>query len=416
MFAERKGVKRVDFTLPQAVCYILRKLNDAGYEAYTVGGCVRDLLRGVMPQDWDITTSALPEQTKACFAGHRIIETGMQHGTVALLIDKEIYEVTTYRIDGDYLDSRHPTRVEFVQNIELDLARRDFTVNAMGYHPQLGLVDPFSGQEDLAAGIIRCVGDATARFEEDALRIMRAIRFASVLRFSIHPDTAAAIHAGKHNLNRIAKERIRVELLKLLCGEHVKGVLCSYRDVFETVIPTLAECDVAWEKIAAAVALAEQDEVLRLSILLAQSKAHAKDELTRLRFDRKTVDTVSKLVEHLDDGICTDEIAIKKQLAKLGAEDFLRLMQIKKAMMQANGQDHTHTEQVMLTAKRLVLENACLSVGALAVTGSDLLSIGIEQGREIGNTLNMLLTAVMEEQVENEKSALLAFVMSKSRS
>ncbi len=395
----------MEFKLPQTVDFLLKTLNDAGYEAYAVGGCVRDLLRGEIPNDWDITTSALPEQTKACFSGYRIIETGMQHGTIAILLEGDIYEITTYRMDGAYIDSRHPQSVEFVGDIVPDLSRRDFTVNAMAYHPQLGLCDPFLGQSDLNAKILRCVGDPTARFEEDALRIMRAIRFASVLGYTIEAHTAAAIHAQKDNLNRIARERIRVELCKLLCGGNVKAVLCDYFDVITTVIPQLMPSASDKEALASTIAAAESDETVRLALLLESTDA--KTVLTRLRFDRKTVDTVSKLISHLQDPLPAEPIAAKKLLAMLGEQDYFRLLAIQTARGVKVKEEQIEKLQELATV--WIAQGTCLSIAQLAVTGADLKAIGIPQGKRIGESLNALLDAVITEQVENEKCCLLAY-------
>ncbi len=399
----------MEFSLPKAVLFIIETLNAAGYEAYAVGGCVRDMLRGTTPQDWDITTSARPEQTKACFADLRVIETGMQHGTVALLIGDAIYEVTTYRIDGDYTDSRHPQNVEFVSNVRLDLARRDFTVNAMGYHPTFGLCDPFSGQADLKDNILRCVGAPSERLEEDALRIMRALRFASVLSFSIHPDTAVSIHALKENLNRIAKERIRVELCKLLAGDKAGEVLREYADVICTVIPELSAYQAAWGDTVDAIMASDAEEIIRLTLLLCAVEQQAKTVLTRLRFDKKTVDTVCKLVQLMALELPETEVAIKKMVSKYGMEDLTAWLGCKKAVAFAKKEmDCIHRiDEILAYAQTLYDEQACLSIAQLSVTGADLKEIGIPQGKQIGETLNRLLDAVLEQKVENQKQALL---------
>ena len=210
--------KKEALMLPDAVVKTLRRLRDAGYEAYIVGGCVRDFLRGVAPKDFDMTTSALPEEVHAVFAGERIIDTGIKHGTVTLLADGMPLEITTYRLDGDYLDARHPTSVSFTSSLREDVARRDFTMNAIAYHPDEGFRDYFGGRADIEAGIIRAVGEPCRRFEEDALRILRALRFSSVLDFEIEEETARAARRTAHLLSRIAGERIREELFKLLDG------------------------------------------------------------------------------------------------------------------------------------------------------------------------------------------------------
>lgn len=446
----------VQFHFPQAVGYIIDTLNDAGFEAYVVGGCVRDALRGNEPHDWDIATSALPEQTKACFSGERVIETGIRHGTVGILLEDEIYEVTTYRIDGEYKDNRHPQEVEFVDRIELDLARRDFTVNAMAYHPKKELVDPFSGESDLKNGILRCVGVPQERFSEDALRIMRAIRFASVLGFSIEEHTADAIHALKESLNHIAMERIRTELVKLLCGKNVREVLTEYADVIFTVIPELKALkgyyqntpyhnkDI-WEHTVLATANIEAEPLLRLTMLLhdaakpfcytetyeypyvdsdemltighfkghpAKSAVIAQEVLKRLRCDRKTIDMVSKLIYWHDERPAAERVTVKKLMSKIGAEDFLLLQKVRKADTKAQRPafcDKTVKQigQVEALAQKLILENTCLTAAQLELTGADLIAAGIPQGKRIGEILNKLLDAVVAEELPNDRAALL---------
>ena len=217
--------------LPESAAYVLEKLENAGFEAYVVGGCVRDALLGLEPKDYDVCTNALPEQTETAFAGERVIETGLIHGTVTVLIGGEPFEVTTYRVDGDYADHRHPDGVQFVRDLESDLQRRDFTVNAMAYSPRRGLRDPFGGQEDLKRRCIRCVGEAEKRFEEDALRILRALRFAAVYGFEIEKRTADAARARKDELQYVARERVTAELGKLLCGQAAEEIAFAFSDV-----------------------------------------------------------------------------------------------------------------------------------------------------------------------------------------
>ena len=226
-------------TIPAGADFILRRLMENGFDAYVVGGCVRDSLLGLFPHDWDICTSARPEQMQAVFADCRVIETGLKHGTLTVLRDRIPYEVTTFRVDGGYTDHRHPDNVSFVSNVVDDLARRDFTVNAMAWNPQTGLVDAFHGQEDLRAGIIRAVGDPKTRFTEDALRILRALRFASVYGFRIDDATSQAAHDLRHTLTDVAAERIRVELAKLLCGQGAADILRAYPDVLFVLLPQL---------------------------------------------------------------------------------------------------------------------------------------------------------------------------------
>lgn len=446
----------MQIAIPKAVNFIIETLNHAGYEAFAVGGCVRDALRGVTPHDWDITTSALPQQTKDCFADQRIIEVGIQHGTVALLIDDELYEITTYRIDGDYHDGRHPDQVEFVNSLYLDLARRDFTVNAMAYHPSIGLVDPFGGEADLQAQILCCVGDPTARLTEDALRIMRALRFASTIGFTVESKTAEAIHALKKQLNRIAMERIMTELSKLLCGNFVRSVLTEYADVIFTIIPELAptsgcvqntpyhDKDV-WSHTVEAVAQIKSDPLLRLTMLLhdvakplcyfetiefpyidsddaitighfkghpAKGAVITQQILKRLRCDSKSIKTITTLIHWHDKRPAAEPAPIKKIMSEIGPGNFLLLQQVRKADTMAQRvyyQSATihQIEQVEALAKKFISEHACISIGELAVTGSDLTAAGIKQGKIIGLILSNLLNAVIEDKLPNQKEQLL---------
>ena len=269
-------------TIPAGADFILRRLMENGFDAYVVGGCVRDSLLGLFPHDWDICTSARPEQMQAVFADCRVIETGLKHGTLTVLHDRIPYEVTTFRVDGGYTDHRHPDSVSFVSNVVDDLARRDFTVNAMAWNPQTGLVDAFHGQEDLRAGIIRAVGDPKTRFTEDALRILRALRFASVYGFRIDDATSQAAHDLRHTLTDVAAERIRVELAKLLCGQGAADILRAYPDVLFVLLPQLRAMhgfdqhnphhryDV-WEHTLRALPHIPPTETLRLAILLHDS-------------------------------------------------------------------------------------------------------------------------------------------------
>ena len=268
--------------LPQGARYVMARLEESGYQAYAVGGCVRDSLLGRAPKDWDICTDALPEDMQRIFRCDHLIETGLKHGTLTVMKGGEPYEVTTFRVDGEYTDHRHPDGVHFVTEVREDLARRDFTVNAMAWNPKTGVVDAFGGREDLARGVIRCVGDAETRFGEDALRIMRALRFASVYGFAIEEETARAIHRLKDTLQDVAAERIRVELAKLLCGQGAGQILREYSDVLFAILPQLAAMhgfdqhtpyhayDV-WEHTVRAVESVPANEVLRLTMLLHDS-------------------------------------------------------------------------------------------------------------------------------------------------
>lgn len=435
----------LDITLPTPVARALSVLEACGYEGYTVGGCVRDSLLGRAPNDWDITTNATPEEMKVCFKNFRVIETGIRHGTLTVIVDGMQLEITTYRNDGEYLDNRHPVQVTFSKNIEDDLSRRDFTVNAMAYHPQKGFVDLFGGREDLQNRIIRAVGDAKTRFEEDGLRILRAIRFASVLDFDIAEDTAKAVHACKNLLSGIAAERIREELCKLICGPGAVRILREYIDVISVFLPELARCvgfeqntkyhcyDV-FEHTLQALALCEDyDLVTRLGILLhdigkplcytedeqgGHFKGHApvgveitKEVLSRLRFDNETIRRMELLVEWHDIPLSAEKKRVKRLLQKLSDADILRLLEIKRCDRLAHAPDFREMPPdlalIPSVMEEIRAEDACLSLRTLAIGGDDLMALGVPKGKQIGELLHTLLDDVIEERLPNEKEALL---------
>ena len=435
----------LDITLPMPVARALSLLEARGYEAFTVGGCVRDSLLGRVPNDWDITTNATPEQMKTCFEDFRVIETGIQHGTLTVIIDGTQLEITTYRNDGEYLDNRHPAQVTFSKHIEDDLSRRDFTVNAMAYHPQKGLIDLFDGRVDLKAHVIRCVGDAKTRFEEDGLRILRAIRFASVLDFAIEEKTAKAVHDCKNLLSGIAAERIREEFCKLICGRGAVRILRDYIDVISVFLPELGACvgfeqntkyhcfDV-FEHTLQALALCENgDLITRLGILLhdigkplcytedeqgGHFKGHApvgveitKNALSRLRFDNETIRRMELLVEWHDIPLSAEKKRVKRLMQKLSNTDILRLLEIKRCDRLAHAKDFQELPPDLALIPSVIeeirAEDACLSLKTLAIDGADLMAIGIPEGKKIGTMLHTLLDDVIEERLPNEKNALL---------
>lgn len=437
----------LDITLPMPVSRALSVLEVCGYEAYIVGGCVRDSLLGRTPNDWDITTNATPDEMKACFADFRVIETGIRHGTLTVIMDGIQLEITTYRNDGEYLDNRHPVQVTFSKKVEDDLARRDFTVNAMAYHPQKGLVDLFGGREDLQAGVIRCVGDAKTRFEEDGLRILRAIRFASVLNFEIAEDTANAIHTCRGLLSGIAAERVREEFCKLICGSGAVRILREYIDVIAVFLPELERCvgfeqntkyhcyDV-FEHTLQAVALCDSDDLItRLGVLLhdigkpscytedeqgGHFKGHApvgveitREILSRLRFDNETVRRMELLVEWHDIPLSAEKKRVKRLMQKISDADILRLLEIKRCDRLAHAPDYRELppelELIPAVMDEIRAEDACLSLRTLAVGGDDLMALGIPKGKAVGQMLQILLDEVIEERLPNEKDALIGF-------
>lgn len=435
----------LDIILPTSVARALSVLEACGYEAYIVGGCVRDSLLGRTPNDWDVTTNATPQEMKACFRDFRVIETGIRHGTLTVIIDGMQLEITTYRNDGEYLDNRHPVQVTFSQKIEDDLSRRDFTVNAMAYHPQKGLVDLYGGREDLKNRTIRAVGDAKTRFEEDGLRILRAIRFASVLDFYISEDTAGAVHECKDLLSGIAAERIREEFCKLICGKGAVRILRDYIDVISVFLPELDRCvgfaqntkyhcyDV-FEHTLQALALCESDDLItRLGILLhdigkplcytedeqgGHFKGHApvgveitRSIMLRLRFDNETIRRMELLVEWHDIPLSAEKKRVKRLLQKLSDADILRLLEIKRCDRLAHAPDFrelpSELAEIPLVIDEIRAEDACLSLRTLAIDGADLMALGLPEGKRIGEMLHALLDEVIEERLPNEKSALL---------
>ncbi len=434
-----------DIILPIPALRALSVLEACGYEGYTVGGCVRDSLLGRAPNDWDITTNATPDEMKACFKNFRVIETGIRHGTLTVIVDGMQLEITTYRNDGEYLDNRHPVQVTFSEHIEDDLSRRDFTVNAMAYHPTKGLVDLFGGREDLKARVMRCVGDAKTRFCEDGLRILRAIRFASVLDFDIEENTAKAVHECRNLLSGIATERVREEFCKLICGRGAVRILREYIDVIAVFLPELSRCvgfeqntkyhcyDVFEHTLQALALCKDTDLVTRLGILLhdigkplcytedeqgGHFKGHApagveitKEVLARLRFDNETVRRMELLVEWHDIPLSAEKKRVKRLMQRMSDADILRLLEIKRCDRLAHAKDYREIPPELALIPSVIdeirAEDACLSLRTLAVGGDDLMELGIPKGKQIGEMLHVLLEEVIEERLPNEKNALL---------
>ena len=437
-------MRQFSIALPPQVEQVLRRLEERGYEAYAVGGCVRDAILGRAPNDWDVTTSALPEQTAACFADCRVVETGIKHGTLTVILEGMPLEITTFRSDGEYLDHRHPLSVTFATRVEEDLSRRDFTVNAMAYHPERGLVDLFGGREDLAAGRIACVGEPERRFDEDGLRILRALRFASVLGFSLEPSTAQAIHKMHGLLRHIAPERIREELGKLICGKGAAEILGEYADVVAGILPELGACvgfdqrtkyhcyDV-YEHTLHALAWAAGDLITRWAILLhdvgkplcftedergghfyghAEKSAHlAREVMGRLRFDNVTAAAVVRLVELHQRQLSSDEPSVKRLMQKLSDEDLLRLLEVQRcdrlACASPYNQPDPVLEEIPHVLKQIRERGECISLKTLQVNGQDLISLGVPAGKTLGELLSFLLDLVVDGKLPNERDALL---------
>ena len=439
-------MNQLNITPPASVQTALNMLCGAGYEAFIVGGCVRDALRGAEPHDWDCTTNAKPDEICACFRDFHVIETGLQHGTVTVVIEHFPIEITTYRIDGVYADHRRPDSVTFTDSLTDDLARRDFTVNAMAYHPERGLIDPYGGADDLQAKIIRCVGSPHDRFDEDGLRILRAMCFASVLDFTIEKDTADAVHTQKTLLHHISAERIDTELTKLLCGIGAERVLTDFADVLFTVLPELEpmhgfdqqnphhDYDV-YAHTLKAVAACPPEPILRWAALLhdsgkphtftkdergghfyghaAVSKEIARRALNAMKCDRKRHDRVILLVEKHDMVMNGTAKQLKRIVRQIGDEAAEQLLLLHKADVTAQAACHRaerieESDRLLQMLAELRAENACMSLKQLAVTGGDLLAAGIPQGKTIGETLNRLLESVIDGDLPNEHDALLS--------
>jgi len=429
-------------TLPKKVVYIIGLLEDAGYEAYAVGGAVRDSIMGITANDWDITTSALPDEVKAVFADFDVIETGIKHGTVTVLIDGEPFEITTYRVESQYSDHRHPDFVDFSRNLKDDLRRRDFTMNAIAFSPS-GFIDPFGGQEDIKNRVIRCVGNADERFDEDALRILRAARFSSVLGFKIDGSTRTAMSKSKAFLRGISAERVFTELKKLLCGQNVFAVLDGCRDVVFEVIPELCACDGfdqrtphhvhdVYGHIIRSVEAVRCDVTLRLAMLLHDvakpecfflgddKKGHfyghhklsaeaARTILRRLKCDNDTLDDVVFLIENHMTELRPEKKLVKRRLGRMGERRLRMLVEVQKAdtIGCGTGENMDKLFEYEKLIDEVVEEGLCFSLKSLALNGRDIIDEGIARGAQIGKVLDYLLECVIEEKVENSREKLI---------
>lgn len=435
--------------LPNQVDRALELLEKAGFEAYIVGGCVRDNIMGKIPSDYDITTSALPEEVEKTFSAYRTLETGMKHGTVTVIIDKMPIEITTYRREGKYLDNRHPSHVEFTRSLKEDMARRDFTMNAIAFNHRTGLVDCFGGERDIESRIIRCVGNPDERFKEDALRIMRALRFSSVMGFEIESQTLEAAMNNRELLKNISAERLREELVKLICGSDVRRCLMQSAEILGAVIPELLEMrgfdqknkhhiyDVL-EHTAVAVENIPAEPELRLAALFhdvgkprcfsvdREGTGHfynqadigaelTKDIMSRLKFDNATKETVTELVRLHGVQIENTPKAVKRALNRLSPEMFFNLMKLKRADNLAQNPEYRHRqayyEELEETAKRIIENEECFSLRDLAIDGNDLIALGFVPGKEMGTILDRLLEAVIMKEVPNEKDILEKFAL-----
>jgi tRNA nucleotidyltransferase (CCA-adding enzyme) len=388
----------VNINIPEYVKEVLKRLHDGGYEAYVVGGCVRDSILGLMPDDWDVCTEAEPDEMKDCFIGLRSVDTGIQHGTVTAVSEGRPVEVTTYRIDGAYSDGRHPDAVTFTRSLREDLARRDFTINAMAYDPGKGLIDPFGGSEDLKRGLIRCVGDPNTRFSEDALRILRALRFSSKLGFRIEPETGRAVREMAETVKLVARERVGAEFVKLVLGKGASGVMVGFREALN----------------ASGIALMAEDESLRSVDALPRSlpvrlavifQDAAGQALKDLRLDRHTIASCLRIQEALCEDVPKDRVQLKLQMMQFGEDAERAMLEIRRVC--ARGDRALQEAERALDMLQAVLDRKEVwNLKQLQVSGKDLLQAGIPQGKLIGSALHHLLVLVIEGKLENKEEKL----------
>lgn len=431
--------------MPKNVDIAINLLQSAGFEAYAVGGCVRDSLLGKTPNDWDITTSAKPEDMKSVFADFHCIDTGIKHGTVTVVIDGEPLEITTFRLDGEYEDNRHPKSVTFTSNLRADLGRRDFTVNAMAYSKKTGTVDLFGGQNDLKNKIIRCVGDPDRRFNEDALRILRALRFASALDFEIEEKTAQSLLKNRALLGNISEERIAKELLKLICGKGAKRILTDFAPVLFEILPELQpmyknshdnphHCYDIYEHTLIAVESIDPEPTLRFAMLLhdcgkpavkkfdengvAHFYGHQRISaeisaqiLARLKVSNKFRDEILFLVSNHDRWeLYENTEKMPRYLSKFGLDGVLKLLKVMRADVLAQSPEYRYRLDQIADAeeiaKNLAAQKPCLSLRELQINGRTLMDIGIPQGRKLGAVLAQLLDEVIDGVTKNTQEAL----------
>ena len=440
----------MEYALDPGALALLGDLERAGYRAYLVGGCVRDLLRGERPHDWDICTSARPEEVLALFSGETVVPTGLRHGTVTVRLEHRPYEVTTFRVDGTYSDGRRPDAVRFTADLKEDLARRDFTINAMAYHPDRGLVDLFHGMDDIRNKVIRCVGSPLERFQEDALRILRAVRFSAQLGFAVEKETEDGIRALAPNLKCVSAERIQTELVKLLVSSHPDylrtayetGVTRQFLPEFDVCMGTEQNtphhCWTVGEHILHSLAGVRADKVLRLTMLLhdigkpavkttdekgrdhfkthgAQSEKMAKIILRRLKFDNDTTEKVCRLIRWHDARPLPEMKQVRRAVNRIGEDIFPLYLEVQRADMLAQSgykraEKEARLDGVTLCYRKILEENQCISLKELAVKGKDLIEAGYRPGPEIGEKLNFLLEHVLECPEDNRKEILLSLL------
>ena len=434
--------------IPNYILNIIGLLEEAGFSAYLVGGCVRDFFLGKACQDFDMTTNASPEQIKNVFKDYKTLDTGIKHGTVGVVCGEGLVEITTFRSDGSYLDNRHPDKVSFSKSIEDDLLRRDFTINAIAYNCKTGFIDLYDGKNDIKNKIIRCVGEPRKRFEEDSLRILRALRFASTLGFEIEKETSLAIKEKKHLLSNLSAERILKELYGILNGDYVKDILIEYKEIFFEIIPELKPLDKleqnspyhiydVYEHTAVAVENAPKDNSLRLAMLLhdigkqncytedENGKGHfyshgkisaelSKNILDRLRLPNKDKALILKLIYHHSDALTTDKKNIKAFLRIFGNEDFKKFLYVRYADCMAKSPETTKSNleyliKISRVYEEIISNNECYNINMLQINGKDIESLGY-YGKEIGNCLELTLEAIIDGKIKNNKDSILNYI------
>lgn len=433
-------------SLSDNTLFILKRLKENGFDAFVVGGCVRDILMGKIPDDEDITTNATPQQTKAVFSDYAVIETGIKHGTVSVIIDRTPYEITTFRTESTYTDGRHPDSVAFTLKIEDDLSRRDFTINSIAYDPDIGFVDPFGGKEDIERGILRCVGNPKERFTEDSLRILRGLRFSSVLGFKIEDETSKAMAECTPLLKNVSCERVFTEIKKMLCGKDIRRILTEHIDTLSFVLPEIKDIknfeqhnfhhiyDVLTHT-AVAVESIPPKVHLRFAALLhdcgkpdtfsldssgtghfyahaSVSTAKARNALNRLKCDNATKDKVLTLIKLHDTPIEPSQKIIKRRLASMGEDLFFDLIALQRADNLAQSPEFRYRQkgfdEIEALAREIIAQQQCFSLKDLAVNGRDFVELGLK-GKDIGTALDMLLEAVIDGKVANEKELLIEY-------
>lgn len=441
----------MNIIIPKGAQHIINCLNSAGYEAYIVGGCVRDSLMNKIPSDWDICTSAHVEDMLRIFKGMRVIPTGLQHGTITILERDGAYEVTTFRIDGDYADHRHPKSVSFTAELKEDLSRRDFTINAMAWHPEKGLIDLFHGEEDLKQRVVRAVGDPNKRFNEDGLRMLRMVRFATVLDFDYDVETYQAAVAQSYLMKHISKERIQVELNKILLAQHpARGLQDLYNvGMYPYILPMMCHTvgfeqngghhflDV-FEHSLLSVGMIEQDLILRLTMLLhdigkpftwtenkekgydafvnhaAVSAVIANKVLRDLKYDNATRKDVVELIKHHNDILLPETVNIRRHLSIMGEKQLRRLIKVKVADLMAHDFPFQRMQFIKLFGQietlmdEIIARGDCYQIKNLAIGGEDMKTLGLT-GRDIGNMLHKALEQVLEYPEMNTHSALMSW-------